>query len=81
MKGLQTLKRSLKMAQTPDNPVVWTELPVSDLDAAVAFYNTVFDSGLTVDTSGPNPMAIFPGANGGVAGHLYPGKPAPKVLG
>jgi len=69
------------MAQTPDNPVVWTELPVSDLDAAVAFYNTVFESGLKVDTSGPNPMAIFPGAQGGVAGHLYPGKPAAKGSG
>ena len=64
------------MAYTPKHAVVWTEIPVSDLDAAVGFYNTVFDFGLTVDDSGPNPMAMIPTDGPGVAGHLYPDEPA-----
>ena len=43
----------------------------------MAFYSAVFDLALTKDETGPNPMAMFPTATGeGVAGHLYPGKPA-----
>ena len=68
------------MPHAPDNTVVWFELPVRDMSKAVAFYNAVFDSGLTIDTSGPNPMAIFPTRGGmtgpGVSGHLYPGTPS-----
>jgi predicted enzyme related to lactoylglutathione lyase len=68
------------MTQTPDNAAIWFELPVGDISKAIAFYNTVFDSGLTLDSSGPNPMAIFPTKGGmeapGVSGHLYPGTPA-----
>lgn len=69
------------MTRKPDNAVVWTEMPVRDLDAAITFYNSVFRSGLTVDTSGPNPIATFPAADGGVAGHLYAGKPPAKGSG
>lgn len=64
------------MSFKPKSAVVWTEIPVSDMDAAVAFYNAVFDYGLSVDTSGPNPMAMLPSQEGGTGGHLYPGKPA-----
>ncbi|MDH3262441.1 MAG: VOC family protein [Paracoccaceae bacterium] len=68
------------MTHTPDNAAVWFELPVRDISKAIAFYNTVFDSGLTLDSSGPNPMAFFPTSGGmegsGVSGHLYPGTPA-----
>ena len=65
------------MSFTPDNFTVWAEIPVTDLDRAIAFYNAVFDTALTKDESGPNPMAMFPTATqSGVAGHLYPGKPA-----
>jgi predicted enzyme related to lactoylglutathione lyase len=65
------------MSFTPDNFTVWTEIPVTDLDRAIAFYNTVLDTELKKDESGPNPMAVFPTATpGGVSGHLYPGKPA-----
>lgn len=70
------------MTVTPDNVAVWTEIPVTDLDRAIAFYNTVLDTALTKDESGPNPMAVFPtAAPGGVAGHLYPGKPAAEGAG
>lgn len=70
------------MSFTPDHFTVWTEIPVTDLDRAITFYNTVFDAGLTKDETGPNAMAMFPTEGGaGVAGHLYPGKPAPDGSG
>lgn len=68
------------MPHTPDNAAVWFELPVRDMTKAMAFYNAVFDAGLELDTSGPNPMAVFSikggPMSGGVSGHLYPGTPA-----
>lgn len=65
------------MSFTPENFTVWTEIPVTDLERAIAFYNTVLDTELQKDETGPNPMAMFPTASkGGVAGHLYPGRPA-----
>ncbi len=56
--------------------VVWSEIPVSDMTKAVTFYNQVFDWQMTIDESGPNPMAVLGSAMDTVAGHLYPGKPA-----
>ena len=65
------------MSFTPDHFALWTEIPVTDLDRAIAFYGTVFDTELKKDESGPNPMALFPtSGRGGVSGHLYPGQPA-----
>lgn len=66
------------MSFTPENFAVWVEIPVTDVDRSIAFYNTVFDTELKKDTtSGPNPMAMFPTSNPtGVAGNLYPGKPS-----
>lgn len=66
------------MAFTPKDFLVWGELPVSDLDAAVTFYSKVTGADLSIDNSGPNPMAMFKTADeaSGVALHLYPGKPA-----
>ncbi len=65
------------MPNAPQNAVVWTEIPVSDLAKAITFYNAVFQSGLTLDTSGPQPIAIFQTADGyGAVGNLYQGKPA-----
>ncbi len=70
------------MSFSPDNFAVWMEIPVTDIDRAIAFYGKVFDTDLTKDETGPNPMAIFPTSSSkGVAGHLYPGKPAPKGTG
>ncbi|MCU9847488.1 VOC family protein [Defluviimonas sp. WL0024] len=56
--------------------VVWSEIPVSDMKRAVAFYNATFDWQMTIDESGPNPMAILGGNMETIGGHLYPGKPA-----
>lgn len=65
------------MTFLPKNFTVWAEIPVSDLDKAMAFYGAVFGLDLKRDDTGPNPMAIFPTEDGtGVAGHLYEGKPS-----
>lgn len=56
--------------------VVWTEIPVTDLDAATAFYSDVFGWKMLHNEDGPNPIVNFTGDMSGVSGHLYPGKPA-----
>ena len=62
--------------------LVWAEIPVTDMDRAKAFYGAVLERELADETGGPNPMATFAtGPNGGVAGHLYPGRPAPRGTG
>ena len=66
----------------PVDAVVWSEIPVTDLDRAKTFYAEVLQAALTDQDNGPNPMAVFPHAGDtGVAGHLYPGKPAPEGCG
>ncbi len=57
--------------------LVWCEIPVTDMDAGVAFYEALFGQSLERDTTGPNEVAWFPKKNAeDVAGHVYPGKPA-----
>ena len=63
----------------PKDAVVWSEIPVTDLDKAISFYAEA--TGMTLNKitdMGPNPIAIFATEDEktGVAGHLYPGKPA-----
>ena len=55
---------------------VWNEIPVSDLERSVAFYNKVYGYEMTIDNSGPNPMAVLGNQMEPAGGHLYPGKPA-----
>lgn len=66
------------MTFTPQHFVVWAEIPVSDLDKAMTYYNTVLNVDLRRDETGPNPVAFFMTADfgNGIAGHLYEGKPA-----
>ena len=66
------------MTFTPQNCLVWAEIPVTDMDASIAFYQTVTGGTLNYSEDGPNPMASFQTGDGsnGVALHLYPGKPA-----
>ncbi len=59
------------------NIIVWGEIPVTDMEKSVAFYNKVFGYEMTIDNSGPNPMAVLGGSMDDAGGHLYPGKPAP----
>lgn len=66
----------------PANAAVWFEIPVSDMERAKAFYGAVLKAELVDHNDGPNPMATFrAGAEKGVAGHLYPGKPAAGGVG
>lgn len=66
------------MSFAPENPVVWTEIPVRDLAVSRKFYERTFDWKMMVQDGGPNPIALFPTANPdkGIAGHLYPGTPS-----
>ena len=56
--------------------MVWGEIPVTDLEKSVAFYSKVFGYEMTIDTSGPNPMATLGGLMNTAGANLYPGKPA-----
>lgn len=66
------------MTYAPEHFVAWTEIPVSNLEAGIAFYSAITGGAMEKQTMGPNETAIFttnpPMA--GVAGHLYEGKPA-----
>ncbi|MEM9427188.1 MAG: VOC family protein [Pseudomonadota bacterium] len=64
------------MSFTPDNALVWGEIPVRDLDRGMAFYSAVFGYDLKSEDAGPNPVAYLPTDQPGIAGHLYPGEPA-----
>ncbi|MEO0828942.1 MAG: VOC family protein [Pseudomonadota bacterium] len=63
---------------TPANFTVWMEIPVSDLEKAMQFYSAVTRGALDLQTTGPNPIAVFrtTDPDEGIAGHLYEGRPA-----
>jgi len=70
------------MTFIPDHFTIWFEIPVSDMEKAVSFYNQVFQTELIrVTDMGPNEFAMFPVKDGGRAGHLYPGKPSASGTG
>ncbi|WP_286920011.1 VOC family protein [Flavobacterium sp. UBA4197] len=63
---------------TPHNPVVYFEIPVTDIDRAITFYQTVFAFEFEKDIIDGNEMAFFPikengsGISGGLAkGEIY----------
>ncbi len=62
------------------NPVRWFEIPVSDMNRAIQFYETVFDVKLQVETLGLQLMAWFPLNDGkeGSAGSLLYDPDGPK---
>ncbi|NNF24615.1 MAG: VOC family protein [Rhodobacteraceae bacterium] len=67
------------MTYQPKDFIVWSEIPVTDLEAGMAFYSKVTGAALAASTDmGPQPIAVFPTQEPrtGVAGHLYVGKPA-----
>ncbi len=69
------------MTFRPDHFTIWFEMPVTDLDKAIAFYEAVFLTSLEKVKMEPNDIAMFPVEEGGRAGHLYPGKPAARGTG
>lgn len=60
---------------TPMNPVVHFEIPVTDMERAVRFYEAVFATGLTRQVVDGHEMAFFPRADGrpGASGALAKG--------
>src|SRR5882672_3764256 len=56
------------------NSVVWSEIAVSDLRRATAFYEKLLDSKLKPETFGPYQIALFPHADDGVGGCLMKGE-------
>jgi len=66
------------MTYAPQNALVWAELPVSDMQKAIAFYSKTTGNHAVLDETGPKPIAIFqiktPGA--GTSLHIHVGKPA-----
>lgn len=69
------------MSFTPDNALLWSEIPVRDLDKGIAFYSAVFDFAMQKEQMGPNETAMFPYQQPGSSGHLYPGEPAKEGAG
>lgn len=68
------------MAPADKPTVVWTEIPVTDLDAAKAFYETVFGWSMTRETMGASETVMFADGNG-LHGNLYAGRPAAEGQG
>lgn len=65
------------MTFAPEHFTVWTEIPVSNLEKGMAFFDAVFQIRLEKMAMGPNETAMLPTKDGkGVAGHIYEGKPA-----
>jgi len=61
---------------TQTNMVAWVEIPVTDLEASVAYYDEVFGWKSTIRTDmGPNPIANLNDGEDAAGGHLYSGKP------
>jgi len=71
------------MSTLPLNATVWSEIPVTDIEKSIAFYKAVTGYPLELDTSGPNPMAVFASRDlkSAASGHLYPGTPAARGTG
>ncbi|WP_170412572.1 VOC family protein [Ruegeria atlantica] len=71
------------MSYKPKDFLVWGELPVRDMEKAIAFYAEVTGATPELDPNAPHPMAVFKPADPatGVALHLYPGKPAQQGQG
>jgi uncharacterized protein len=56
---------------TMSNTIVWTDIPVVDLDRAIQFYSAVFDTKLSKEDFGGISLAVLPHAGeGGVSGCL-----------
>jgi predicted enzyme related to lactoylglutathione lyase len=53
-----------------NNAINWFEIPVRDLDRAVAFYEAVLGVKLRRESFGGKPMAVFPYSEQGVGGAL-----------
>jgi uncharacterized protein len=57
------------------NVVAWFEIPSSNLDRAVAFYEKIFAKPMKRESMGPIQMAVFPYEQPGVSGAVVNGGP------
>ncbi|MEM7686170.1 MAG: VOC family protein [Pseudomonadota bacterium] len=62
----------------PEHFTVWVEIPSSDVDQAVPYYEAVLMTKLEKTVMGPDTTFVFKTAThpDGISGHVYPGKPA-----
>ena len=61
---------------SPNNAVIWIEMPVTDLAKSKAFYGSDLQNEMVDQNEGPAPTVVFKKAEkDGIAGHLYVGKP------
>ncbi len=65
------------MTQQPQHFVVWTEIPVRNLDDAIKYYQDVLGIECEINDMGPNKTAMFKVQDyaTGISGHLYEGDP------
>jgi uncharacterized protein len=64
-----------KKTRSMKTPVVYFEIPVTDMDRATQFYAAVFGADFELDTIDGNQMALFPLAeDGGITGALAKGE-------
>lgn len=64
------------MNTQPAPLVVWTEIPVRNLQKAVEFYNAAFGWSMEISTDGPTSYALLGGRMDTVGGNLFEGKPS-----
>ena len=57
-----------------ENVAVWFEIPASDFDRAVGFYENVFDTRLVREKFGPADMAVFPAEGQATSGAIMKGE-------
>ena len=70
------MKTEEKTPATKSNPVVYFEIPVSDIDRAIAFYKAVFQFDFDKERIDNNEMALFPfeDSSSGISGALAKGE-------
>lgn len=64
------------MTATKQRRLYWTEIPVTDLKQASAFYEMLLEAPLTEGGTAAEKILLLPDFEGGFIGHLYEGKPA-----
>jgi len=57
-----------------NNALSWFEIPVTDMDRAIAFYSTILQIGLQMQEIMGTQMALFPYSSEGVGGSLTKGE-------
>lgn len=64
------------MIEAKRRRLYWTEIPVTDLNRANAFYEMLLEAPLTEDDGGPQRILLLPDLGSeAFIGHLYEGKP------